>query len=153
MYKNRPCVSNLYHRTYFKSQDWKRFFFVRCSFQPIRKPQPLIIRDCGTHFTLNLIQIYQLFDDSSHTTRTNSSTTLTVFCGGNQGDFAWFIGHFRWFFLWYSPCIWRFTHFCYHGVITEQIASVSLLMHFSHIEVHLYKFPYHCLGNSFFKPF
>ena len=66
----------------------------------------------------------------NHTTRTYCSTTLTVFCGGNQGDFVWFSGLFRWFFLWYSLCIWRFSDFCYHGVIMEQSAFVSLSMRF-----------------------
>ena len=68
----KPVSQNL-----FQISRLKEVLFVRCSFQPIRKPQSLIIKDCGTHFTLSLIQIYQLFDDSSHTTRTNCSTTLT----------------------------------------------------------------------------
>ena len=129
------------------------FSFCSLLFLDIKKPQPLdFSRNCGAYF-IYLALITRLLDDSSNPTRTYCTSPLTVFCGGNGSDFVWFSELFRWFFLWYSLCIWRFTHFCYHGVITEQIASVSLLMHFSHIEVHLYKFPYHCLGNSFFKPF
>lgn len=40
------------------------------------------------------------------------------------------------------------------SVITEQVASVLLLMRYhskEHIGVHLFKLPNHCLGNSFFE--
>ena len=62
-----------------------------------------------------------LLNNRSHTAWTNCSTTLTVLCGGNRCVFKWFLRHFRRIFLWYTPCIWRFSNFCYHGVITKVI--------------------------------
>ena len=46
-------------------------------FLDIKKPQPLdFSKDCGAYFTY-LALITRLLNDSSHTTRTNCSTTLT----------------------------------------------------------------------------
>ena len=47
----------------------------------------------------------------------SNSTTLTDLCGRNRYNFAWFIWHFRWFFLWYPPCVWRFSHFFITNVL------------------------------------
>jgi len=68
---------------------------------------------------LESLEFTGLFDDCRNTTWTNSPTTLTVFCGGNQGDCVWFSGLFRYLFLLYASCIWGFGNFCYHGVITK----------------------------------
>ena len=105
--------------------SWNGFSFCSLIFLDIKKPQPLdFSKDCDAYFYYLALQ--KLLDDSSNTTRTNCTTTLTVFCEGNRCDFTWFIGLFQWFFLWYAPCIWRFSNFCYHGVITKAFQSLLL---------------------------